>query len=205
MPDGQGLVLVVGPSGVGKDAVIGASRTRLANEPRIHFVRRVITRAAVPGAEDHDSCDAATFRSRADSGAFALHWTANGLHYGLPIALEQALAGVVVANVSRGVLPQARERYPGLLVCSIDASPDLLRLRLRDRGRESDAEIEERLARARQYPTLGNDVMTIQNDGLLHEAAARLVAAIRTRLDRRPGGTAVFTRRLERPGFASGN
>jgi ribose 1,5-bisphosphokinase PhnN len=112
MSDGQGLVLVVGSSGVGKDAVIGASRTRLANEPRVHFVRRVLTWAAVPGAEDHDSCDAATFRSRADSGAFALHWTANGLHYGLPVTLEQALGGMV-ANVSRGVLPRAANATRG--------------------------------------------------------------------------------------------
>jgi ribose 1,5-bisphosphokinase len=182
MPDGQRLILVVGPSGVGKDAVIGASRSRLANESRVHFVRRIITRTPVPGAEDHDSCDAATFRSHAENGAFALHWTANGLLYGLPIALEQALDGVVVANVSRSVLPEARERYPGLLVCSIEASHEVLRARLRARGRESDAEIADRLARAARFTVAGDDVVAISNDGPLSEAAEHLIAVIRDRL-----------------------
>lgn len=205
MPDGQGLILVVGPSGAGKDAVIGAARGQLAAERRVHFVRRMITRTPLPGAEDHDSCDPSVFRQRAAQGAFALHWTANGMGYGLPIELEKSLDGVVVANVSRTVLDEARGRYPGLLVCNIDASPDLLRRRLRDRRRETEAEIERRLARARQYPTCGDDVMTIQNDGLLHEAAARLVTAILTRLGHRSGGGAAVARHVERLDFASGN
>jgi len=60
MPDscaplrGRGtLVLVVGPSGAGKDSVIGALRQRLAGDDRVAFARRVITRAVEEGGEAH--------------------------------------------------------------------------------------------------------------------------------------------------------
>ncbi|TIW17524.1 MAG: phosphonate metabolism protein/1,5-bisphosphokinase (PRPP-forming) PhnN, partial [Mesorhizobium sp.] len=37
------FVAVVGPSGAGKDTVIGYAKARFAGETRLEFVRRVIT------------------------------------------------------------------------------------------------------------------------------------------------------------------
>ena len=184
MPDGRGLILVVGPSGVGKDAIIAATRAQLIDEGRVHFVRRIITRAAAAGSEDHESCEPDVFHQRVAQGDFGLHWQANGLQYGLPVAFEHALDGVVVANVSRSILPEARERYPGLLVCSIEASPHVLRHRLLARAREDHAGIESRLARAARFDVNGEDVVAISNDGPLTEAVEHLVAVIRERLER---------------------
>ena len=81
---GGRLVLVVGPSGAGKDSLIEAARRALAGHPRFVFPRRLVTRPCDPGSEDHDSLTEEAFASEREAGAFFLHWGAHGLHYALP-------------------------------------------------------------------------------------------------------------------------
>ena len=47
------LVLVVGPSGAGKDTLLGLAQAASADDPKIVFVRRVVTREA-SSAEDNE-------------------------------------------------------------------------------------------------------------------------------------------------------
>jgi phosphonate metabolism protein PhnN/1,5-bisphosphokinase (PRPP-forming) len=175
MPDGRRLVLVVGASGVGKDSVLDGARVIFSADSRVVFVRRVITRPTGSGGEDHIAATPEEFAAH----AFAIHWTANGLAYGLPRRMDDDLAAgrLVVANVSRQVLDEARRRYPGLTVCEVTASAPALRARLAARGRESPAEIEARLARV-GAPTVGHDVVSIANDGALADAVAAFVRLI---------------------------
>ena len=60
------LVVVVGPSGVGKDTLIGALAEHC---PEIVVARRVITRAAGAKGEDHDAVSEALFDARLALGA----------------------------------------------------------------------------------------------------------------------------------------
>ena len=168
------LVLVVGPSGAGKDSLLNAARRDLAADPRFRFVRRTITRSADPGGEDHEPVTEAEFLTR----DFALQWGAHGLRYGIPadIATDIALGIVVVANVSRGVIETAAARYPTRVI-EVTAPPEVLAARLAARGRESAADVAARLTRSVRLPE-SVPVETVMNDSTMGEGSARFLAAL---------------------------
>ncbi|MCH2395782.1 phosphonate metabolism protein/1,5-bisphosphokinase (PRPP-forming) PhnN [Oceanibaculum sp.] len=175
------LVLVVGPSGAGKDSLLDGARAALAGDPRFVFVRREITRPADSGGEDHIAVTEAEFRARQAAGGYALSWDAHGLGYGIPKSVEGDLAAgrTVIANVSRGVLDEARGKYGRVAILSITVSPEILTARLRARGRETEDQIAGRLDRAAAFRVTGPDVIEIRNDGDLAESVAAFVAALR--------------------------
>ena len=154
------LVLVVGPSGAGKDTLLNAARRALTDDIRFRFVRRVITRPAHAGGEDHEAVSEAEFVTR----DFALQWAAHGLRYGIPIDVAEDIArGVTaVANVSRSVVAEAAERFP-VQVIEVTAPPELLAARLATRGREKPADTAARLARRVTLPD-AVPVRTVVND-----------------------------------------
>jgi ribose 1,5-bisphosphokinase len=173
------FVPVVGPSGVGKDSLIAAARARFAGDSRVVFVRRVITRAE-GGNEDHDTVDAAGFADMQARGAFVLSWGAHGLYYGIPAsALADVRAGrVVVANLSRGALTDARAVFPAVRVVAVTAPPQVLAARLARRGRERGSDIETRLTRPAAVVSGGADVVTVDNGGAFEDAARGFSAVI---------------------------
>lgn len=177
------LVLVTGPSGVGKDSLLDGAHAALRDRADIVFPRRMVTRAPGLGGEDYIAVSEVDFAAMAARGDFALHWPAHGLHYGIPASIDADLAAgrQVVVNVSRAVIDAARLKYPGLLVLAINASPDVLRKRLQARGRETPAEIEERLQRAAAYRLEGPDVVQLNNDGPLADGIAAFVGLLEKR------------------------
>jgi ribose 1,5-bisphosphokinase len=175
-PKGKGgrtmLVLVVGPSGAGKDSLLNGARDVFRDDPRVHFVRRVITRPPDPHGENHEAVTEAEFASR----DFALSWSAHGLRYGISMEALRA-APVVVANVSRGVIAEAARRFP-VCVIEVTAPPSILAARLAARGRETATDVANRLARTAVISD-GVPVETVWNDGTLEAGIERFVAALR--------------------------
>ncbi len=174
------LVLVVGPSGAGKDALMDAARSALAGDEGFRFARRLITRPALAGAEDHDSCDEAGFAAAQARGELALSWAADGLHYGIPARELAGIAGgqVVIANVSRGAIGQAEALAGRVVVVEIAAPAAVLAKRLAARGRESEAEIAARLAREAPLTTERAELRRIVNDRTIAEAAGELLGLL---------------------------
>lgn len=174
------IVVVVGPSGAGKDSVIGYVARHFEGCGDIGFVTRVITRPSDAGGEDHDSVSTEEFESQQAAGGFAVAWQAHGLHYGIPkAALDSVLAGrILIANGSRRALPQFRAVFPKVSVINVTASPEVLAHRLVQRGRESEADILKRLQRKVPDIVEDEDVTTIDNSDLLDHAGERFVAHI---------------------------
>ena len=176
------LVLVVGPSGAGKDSLIAYSRVRVADEGKVVFPRRFVTRPPDAGAEDHVPLTEAEFRSRIDDRSFALHWLAHGLGYGVPVVIaDELISGRhVVVNVSRAVIDDARRRFSPILVVSVTAPAGLLADRLRLRGRESSERIGRRLQRASVYDVTGPNVVALDNSGPIEQAGEALLGVLRS-------------------------
>ncbi|KQX34964.1 hypothetical protein ASD04_16435 [Devosia sp. Root436] len=170
------FVAVVGPSGVGKDSLIGFARARLEAGGRVTFVRRVVTRPADGGSEDHDSLDETAFAEAEAAGKFALSWDAHGLRYGLPVSLEDDLrAGrAVVANLSRGMIPALMARYPDALVVAVTADREVIAERLANRGRETEESIRQRLDR-QVGDGLPVSTVRVDNSGALEVAGMAFV------------------------------
>jgi guanylate kinase len=188
------LVVVSGPSGVGKDTIIDALRARSA-APEYHYVVTCTTRPPRPGEIDGASYHFLArerFATLRDGGAF-LEWAeVHGNWYATPRAeVRRALAGgrdvilkidVQGAAAVKSLVPDA------LLVFVVPPSLEALFQRLRARATETAEQLELRqrnaaieLARAGDY-----DHVVVNEDGLVERTAERIDAIIRAERARHP-------------------
>jgi len=173
------LVLVVGPSGAGKDTLLRLAQAACADDHEIVFPRRVVTRES-SADEDNIALGPDEFSRALEHGDFAAHWEAHGHSYALPLEINDDIrAGrAVVANVSRTVIGALRQAYANVVVVAITAPPDVLAQRLAARARHSDGNIADRLTRSVDDTSANADV-TILNAGSADYHGRQLVRVIR--------------------------
>ena len=178
------LVVLSGPSGVGKDAVLG--ELRKLDRPW-HFAVTATTRAMRPGERDgvdYIFLDTDTFDRMRERDEFIECAEVYGRWYGVPRsqARDALRAGKDVflkidvqgAATIRGMAPEA------LLIFLIPPTVDDLRARLQGRMTESDAELERRLETAQlELARISDfDYRVVNADGGLAQAAADIDAII---------------------------
>jgi ribose 1,5-bisphosphokinase len=174
------MVVVVGPSGAGKDTLMALAAAHYAGRADAHFVRRVITRGADAGGEDHLSVSESDFDAMQRAAGFAVCWSAHGLKYGIPASVFDQLARgrLVIANGSRSVLDRFESVFPRLAIINITARPEVLAERLQARGRESRDDILKRLARETPVIEGRYEVIDIDNSGALADASRAMIEAL---------------------------
>ncbi|MFC6669237.1 ribose 1,5-bisphosphokinase [Marinobacterium aestuariivivens] len=184
---GARLIYLMGPSGSGKDTLIQALKAR---HHEVLVAHRYITRPWRAGNENHVELSPQEFAQRQTLGLFLMSWEAHGRDYGIGCEVEAWLAAghPVLVNGSRGHLEEAQLRFgPTLLPVLLRVDEAVLRARLETRGRESPAEIEERLARAREYGNgISDKAVVIDNNGPVEQAVEvleRLLEAPELSLD----------------------
>jgi len=175
MSDGRRLMIIAGPSGAGKDSCIDWCLKHLDSSRFVIRAHRYCTRPTGIG-ENFISLDQADFSRRLAIGAFALHWSANGLDYGIGIELDHWLAhgATVILNGSRGALADCLHRYPAATIVHISADVVVRAERLAKRGRESRQSIAERLRRDIPVIINGHHIHRIDNNYDLAHAGRQL-------------------------------
>ncbi len=171
------MILVVGPSGAGKDTLLRLAKAHFVASDAVVFPRRLITRGP-DTHEDHDCIDRDLLAQKVAAGDVALAWAAHGLDYAVPADVDRAVADgkVVVVNVSRKIIPAALAKYARVVVVVVTAPADVLAERLQRRGRETSEDVAARLDRAdSQYLPPAPELTVIQNVGDPHLAAQRLI------------------------------
>ena len=147
---GAQLVVISGPSGVGKDTIIDTLKRR-PKARDYHYVVTYTTRPRRPGEVDRESyhfVDPKRFRAMRDAGEFLEANEVHGRWYGTPRAqVQEALAAgkdvilkidVQGAQVIKETVPEA------LLIFLVPPSLEDLFHRLRSRATESVDELELR-------------------------------------------------------------
>ena len=144
-------MVITGPSGVGKGTLI---KGLLQEFPGLQLAVSATTRKPREGEEngrDYHFLSGEEFERRAQNGEFVEHATYAGNRYGtLRSELERPARGIVLEIDLQGAR-QVRDTLPEAAQIFIEPpSLEVLRERLRDRGSDSEEQIERRLAVAPQ-------------------------------------------------------
>jgi guanylate kinase len=180
------IVVLSGPSGVGKDTVIEAWR---AVNPLVVRVVTATTRRPRPGetdGEDYHFMTVEEFNREVDSGAFLEHKCVHGNWYGTPgedVDRLVAEGKTVVLKIDvQGAAEVKRLRPEAVRVFLMAPSLNVLRDRLAARGTDSPEEIERRLRNAMQEIEASRDYdHHVVNDDLDRavQQLERIVAKVR--------------------------
>jgi ribose 1,5-bisphosphokinase len=175
------LVIVIGPSGSGKDTLIAGAKKALSGNPDFYFARREITRPLAPGSEQHIAVSEETFQHREKTGAYAISWHAHGTWYGIRQSIEDNLADgkVVVFNGSRAAIEDAKKRFPGIRIIFITAPDNILAERLTARARESGLQVSERMLRNRQLATIPDGATVLTNTGSIAQTLDEFISILK--------------------------
>jgi len=188
------LVIISGPSGVGKDTIIAAMRERVPPHPR-RFVVTCTTRARRPTEIDGVSyhfLDADDFDRLLDADALLEASQVHGHWYGTPRdQVQSALASGhdAILKIDVQGARKVHQRVPeALLVFVVPPSLEALEERLVGRSTESAEDLERRrrdaaheLSRQRDY-----DHVVINETGQIARTAERIDAIIADEHERHP-------------------
>jgi len=172
------LFLIVGNSGSGKDSLIKEALKDWPVERRqIRCPQRYITRPPHE-TEPFVSVTNEQFQELVLKGKFILKWRSYDLDYGVSTEIQDWLnAGDnVLVNVSRQVIPEARQKFPTMKLIFVKVPYEVTSERVKSRGREAETnpEFKARLERAKVLQDQPDADYIVDNTGALQIGAAKL-------------------------------
>ena len=186
------LVVISGPSGVGKDAVIAEMRT---SQPGLAFAVTATTRPMRPGevdGRDYVFLTSKQFGAMLDADGFLEHAEVYGNRYGVPregvrAALEAGRDVIVKIDV-QGAATVRRIAPDALLIFLAAPSAGELERRLRPRKTDSPRQIEVRIETAQHETQQAAwfDVTIVNETGAVSQTVARIIEAMEEERHRVP-------------------
>jgi len=186
--DGGLLIVLSGPSGVGKDAVLSRFLTLGTG------VRKCVTCTTRPKREgevdgvDYTFLSTEEFERRWAAGGFLETAEYAGYQYGTPrdyVERETALGHDVILKIEVQGGREVKRQYPeAVMVFLVPPSMEELERRLRNRLTETDEQIATRLARARKELEVVAHYTYIVENNTVEQAAEELKAIVVTERNR---------------------
>ncbi|MBA2793599.1 MAG: guanylate kinase [Thermoleophilaceae bacterium] len=183
------VLVVTGPSGVGKGTLI---RALLARRPDLRLSVSATTRP--PRSRERDGVDyhfltPAAFEERVERGEFVEHATYAGNRYGtLRSELEGASTALVLEIELQGAR-QLRAAVPDAVQVFIaPPAPETLRQRLEQRASDSPEQIESRLRVARQEMAAAPEFSHVVVNDDLDRAVDELTRLVATMVSQQSRG-----------------
>ncbi len=186
------LIVLVGPSGVGKSTIAG----KLAERMHLKYIASATTRQQSEMdklGKTYEYVDLSTFNRRLDGGEFLEYAKVFDEYYGTPKrpTLDYLSAGqdVLLEIDVQGAL-QVRFQYPdALLIFILPPDEGSLLQRLRNRGRDSDDAIEKRFRGAKREIWMAKGSRAF-DDMVINDSVDRAVGEIAclVRQKKSPGG-----------------
>ena len=186
------LVVVSGPSGVGKSTIVAElARKRPQVVPIVTATTRARRGNEIDGVHYHFLTDAA-FRELMDRGGLLEHANNHGRWYGTPIDQVRGILAAgrdAILTISPEGARNVRRLVPdALTIFVMPPSMEDLTDRLRGRGSESEASIERRRRDAERWMAEADDYdqVVVNETGHPEEAADRIWEIIQSEARRDP-------------------
>ena len=187
------IFLLLGPSGVGKDTLKYGAEKELQknNDKSIVFCQRVITRPLKEGdVEIHEFMEKEEFLNEKEKGTFGIDWEAYNFYYGIrnDLILKPLKEGNnVILNISRNKIKETQNKFEpkgfNVIVLEITADSEIIKNRLKLRGRETDDQIDHRIKRhleqRKKVIEESNKIISIENNGTIEEGIDKFIKAVK--------------------------
>lgn len=167
------IILIVGPSGVGKDTLIKGAKKELKTD--INFVKRYITRKP-DKSEKNYYLDEYAFEILKHNSLFVSTWNAHDNFYG--ISKNSIKNGLNIISISRSKIEDFEKVYKDVYTINITVPKEELRNRLLVRKRENEEEIEKRLNRTYKKIKARN-LIDFDNSGEIEESVNTFIKLLK--------------------------